>query len=350
MSFFTNLISSRVPADNRLRKLNAIIDWEKIRKIITKKYRPNINPVTGVKPYDPICMFKAILLQSWHSLSDPALEEALRVRFDFILFTGFEIEDSIPDETTLCRFRNQLIELNLERDLFAEINRQLEEHGLKIKRASGAVIDATIIESAARPKYQIEEIVEDRKEPEVPPTSSFKVQRSCDVDARWLKKGKRSYFGYKMFISTQAEDGFIEHVAVTPANQSEVSYLPKILEGMELIRGKRIYGDKGYASAYNRENLKRLGLKDGLMEKATKGEALSHLKKIKNKLISKRRYIVEQTFGILKRRFSFSRSRYLSRRKVEGEAILKSICLNLMKSIRKTEIKPLICLNRLIEG
>jgi len=338
MSFFTDLISSRVPADNLLRKLNTIIDWGKIKKIITKKYRPNINPITGTKPYDPLCMFKAILLQSWHSLSDPALEEALRVRFDFILFTGFEIEDSIPDETTLCRFRNQLIQLNLEKDLFAEINRQLEEKGLKVKQANGAVIDATIIESAARPRCQIEEIVEDRKEPEELPPTSFKVRRSCDEDARWLKKGKRSFFGYKMFISTQSEDGFIEHVAVTPANQSEVSYLSKMLEGMEIISGKRIYADKGYASTSNRDTLKKLRLKDGLMEKATRGTELSRLQKIKNKLISKRRYIVEQTFGTLKRRFSFNRARYLTRRKVEGEAILKSICLNLIKSIRKIEI------------
>lgn len=53
-------------------------------------------------------MFKALLLQSWHSLSDPELEEALRVRIDFMLFTGMGIENEVPDETTICRFRNKL--------------------------------------------------------------------------------------------------------------------------------------------------------------------------------------------------------------------------------------------------
>ena len=40
-------------------------------------------------------MFKALLLQSWHSLSDPKLEEALRVRIDFMLFPGMGIENEL---------------------------------------------------------------------------------------------------------------------------------------------------------------------------------------------------------------------------------------------------------------
>lgn len=101
----------------------------------------------GERPYDPIKMFKAILLGQWYSLSDPALEEALCVRLDFMIFTGFELLEDCPDETTLCRFRNRLIEHGLEKKLFNEINNQLEELGLKVRNASGAILDATIIES-----------------------------------------------------------------------------------------------------------------------------------------------------------------------------------------------------------
>ena len=52
-------------------------------------------------------MFKAVLLGQWYSLSDPELEEALTVRLDFMMFT--DLESNVPDETTLCRFRNLLI-------------------------------------------------------------------------------------------------------------------------------------------------------------------------------------------------------------------------------------------------
>ena len=70
-------------------------------------------------------MFKAMVLQAWHSLSDPELENSLRVRMDFMMFTGFDMLEEVPDETTLCRFRNKLIAKGPDRILFSEINRQL---------------------------------------------------------------------------------------------------------------------------------------------------------------------------------------------------------------------------------
>jgi transposase, IS5 family len=85
------------------------------------------------------------VLQAWHSLSDPEPENSLRVRIDFMLFTGFDMPEVIPDETTLCRFRNKLIAKGLDRIVFSGINRQLEAKGWKVKNAQGAVIDATVI-------------------------------------------------------------------------------------------------------------------------------------------------------------------------------------------------------------
>ncbi|MFS8563939.1 MAG: hypothetical protein LVR00_06345 [Rhabdochlamydiaceae bacterium] len=45
-----------------------------------------------------------------------------------------------------------------------------------------------------------------------------------------------------MFISTAEEEAFIEHVAVTSANQSEVGYFPTFLQGLKTHEGKRLYG------------------------------------------------------------------------------------------------------------
>ena len=52
---------------------------------------------------------KALILGQWHSLSDEELERSLKIRVDFILFTGFRVGET-PDATTLCRFKNKLIE------------------------------------------------------------------------------------------------------------------------------------------------------------------------------------------------------------------------------------------------
>jgi IS5 family transposase len=95
-------------------------------------------------------MFKAILLGQWHSLSDAALEQALCVRINFLHFCGLSLSDAIPEETTLCWFRNRLVINDRLDGLLASINEQIQSHGLMVKGMTGAVIDATLIESAAR--------------------------------------------------------------------------------------------------------------------------------------------------------------------------------------------------------
>ena len=127
------------------------------------------------------------------------LEEALRVRLDFMLFTGFEQE--VPDATTLCRFRNLLTTNRLWEKILRSINKSLEDEGLKVTASHGAILDATIIESAARPRKSLEAVVEDRFEEEGEEMVNVSIlpdaHHSVDPDARWLKKGKRSFLGIR---------------------------------------------------------------------------------------------------------------------------------------------------------
>ena len=335
MSFLMYEAKHRIKKENKLMKLDVIIDWEKIGGKLKGIYAYEVNGKGGQKPYDSLKMFKAILLGQWYSLSDPELEEALSVRLDFMLFTGLEGE--VPDETTLCRFRNRLIERGLDIELFEEVNRELEEKGLKVKECSGAVIDATIIESASRPKKTVEIMATDRKEDKTE-TEEEKVPNirySKDTDARWLKKGKKNYFGYKGFVATSEEEGYIEKIHITPANRSEAKELESSIPEK---KPRRVYADKGYASKDNRRMLKGKGIKDGIMEKAARNNHLGYWQRQKNRIISAKRFIVEQAFGTLKRRFKFTRSAYLGIRKTEGQLIIKAICYNLLKAVNKVEI------------
>jgi len=324
MSFFMLGADKKLRKDNKLVKLNGLMDWSRIKKHLKQVHKNDINPQGGQKAYDNLKMFKAILLGQWHNLSDPGLEEALCVRIDFMVFTGFELNDDIPDETTLCRFRNKLIEKGLDKKLFKEVNFQLERLGLKLEKANGAVVDATIIESAARPRKTIN-IEEDREES----GDKVEIEESKDPDAKWLKKGKKSYFGYKGFIVVDSDDGFIQTVHTESANEAEIDKLDKIIPE---IKAKRLYADKGYSSDKNRKLIKDK-FKDGIMHKAAKNKTLTPRQKLINKLISKKRYIVEQGFGTLKRIFEFTRASYIKKIKVEAQLTLKAICFNLLKAV-----------------
>ncbi len=326
MSFLVAEATVRLKKNHKLLCISDLINWDKITLLLGKMNRSGMGPI----PYKPIMMMKALILQQWHSLSDPELEEALRVRLDFMIFTGFEGE--VPDETTLCRFRAKLIELNLLNVIFKQLNFDLEKNGLKINPSRGAVIDATIISSAGRPQKQMDTMVVDREEPVI--LECCNPQRSSDKDARWLRKGNKSYFGYKGFVITDSEKGYIERVHVTSANVSEIKELKNVIEGLEM---SCLYGDKGYASQENRQHLKSLNIEDGIMHKASKSKMLTEEERRKNQSISKKRFVVERCFGTLKRQFKFVRASYWTRTKVEGQMILKAIAYNLLKAFHCTK-------------
>ncbi len=152
-------------------------------------------------------MFKAVLLGQWHSLSDPELEHSLITRIDFNLFCRFD-ELSIPDYSTLCRYRNWLAQDDTLSELLELINRQLTEKGLKIEKASAAVIDATIIQTAGSKQRQAIEVDEEGQ-------VSGQTTPSKDKDARWTKKNGLYKLGYKQHTRTDAE-GYIEKLHITP--------------------------------------------------------------------------------------------------------------------------------------
>lgn len=285
----------------------------------------------GRAGYNELLLFKCLLLGQWYSLSDTALEEALRVRIDFMLFANLKVTDPIPDETTICRFRNLLVKHKLYEKLLKKINQQLEERGLKLERADCAVVDATIIESACRPSKEIEMMPIDREEEEEIEGNIIHQRLSYDEEARWLKKGSRSYFGYKGFIVTD-DEGYVTEADDDSANVAECNKLESIGSN---IKAKRLLADKAYGSLKNREYLKSRDIKDGLMYKARRGKTLTAREKLFNKLIAKKRFVVERCFGTLKQKFQMYRTRYIGVIKVKAQLIMKSICANLLKAANK---------------
>lgn len=129
-----------------LKELDSIIDFEKLRPILNKNGVAKSN-VAGAPAYDNVLMFKVLLLQKYYNLSDQATEDALYVNLLFIRFVGLSLEDSTPDESTICRFRNSLLKHKLYDKLFESVNRQLESKNLIAKTGKSVLVDASLIKS-----------------------------------------------------------------------------------------------------------------------------------------------------------------------------------------------------------
>lgn len=329
MDLFLREAADRIGEDDVLARIDALLDWGAFSPILKRGLG-----LSGIGPqgYDPLVLFKCLLIGQWHGLSDPKLERALKVRLDFMVFCGLDLHASVPDETTHCRFRNALVKGGVYDDLLTEVCGQIEMHGLKLKEAEAAIIDATLVESAARPRSHIE-APHDRAEGDAPDDPD--VHFSADPDARRVKKGSKSTLGYKAFVRAN-EEGFIDRVHTTPANRAESPEFGHMIDG---ANAQRILADKAYASKANRDQLRGTH-RDGIMRKAARNRPLRSSETRFNRLISKRRFRVEQCFGTMKRLFGLHRARYFGVSKAHAQLALAAIGQNLLKAANKITLTP----------
>jgi len=102
-----------------LERLNKVVEWEYFRDTIEKVHkRKMVN--AGPKPYDPLLMFKILILQRYYNLSDSQLEYQILDRLTFCRFLGLSLNDKVPDEKTVWAFREKLIAKGVEKELFEQ--------------------------------------------------------------------------------------------------------------------------------------------------------------------------------------------------------------------------------------
>lgn len=84
-------------------KLRDLIDWEVFRPVLEKVtgYAHKDWSRGGRPPFDPVLMFKVLVLQKYHGLSDEATELQIKDRLSFQPFLGLRLGDEVPDGNTI---------------------------------------------------------------------------------------------------------------------------------------------------------------------------------------------------------------------------------------------------------
>jgi len=146
-TFTDSVVDARLEhVDSFLKEIDNIIDFEKLRPIL-KKNGIGTKNVCGVKAYDPIMMFKIIIIQKFFNLSDKKAEQGLNTNLLYMRFVGLTLDILAPDSTTIGRFRNSLIKNKIYDELFENVNKQLEDKGLIASGGKDVLIDATLTKS-----------------------------------------------------------------------------------------------------------------------------------------------------------------------------------------------------------
>src|ERR1700760_4613739 len=190
----------------------------------------------GVLSYPLLTYVRLLLLRQWHGLSDEGLEAAVDDRLSFRRFAGIPLAESVPDHSSVWRFREQLAQRGLAEKLLAEVNRQLDAKGLILRR--GTLIDATILEAAVRP-----------------PTGDAGEVSERDPQAGWTRKNGKSRFGYKAHVAVDAGSGIVREAVMTPADVHDSVPADDLVQGDEAA----VYADKAYDSEARRAGLRARG-------------------------------------------------------------------------------------------
>ena len=295
---------------DKLGEISGLIDWEKFRPVLGNMYR-DTKEEGGRPHYDEVVMVKMLVLQGWYGLTDSEAERQATDRISFRHFLGYP--EKVPDRTTLWLFRERLTRKGKIHLIWDELQRQLDEKGYSIKR--GTIQDATFITSdpghapADRPRGD-----------------EAKTRRSRD--GTWMKKGKKSEFGYKLHSLIDKDHQFIRRFDTTTASvhDSQIDLSQK---------GETVYRDKGYFGTVP------FASTDKTMHRAVRGKELSEKDKRRNQAINRTRSLVERPFAVIKRVFHSGHIMVTIHLRAHAKNLVSCFCYNLFNllTIRNAERK-----------
>ena len=272
-----------------LDEMNLVVPWAELVSLITP-HAPAPGAKGGRPPFAVETMLRIHFLQQWFNLSDPAMEEALYDMALFREFVGLDAgEDSLPDESTILRFRHLLEAHCLSLQILATVNATLAAKGLLLK--SGTVVDATLIAA---------------------PSSTKNSSGERDPEMHQTKKGNQWHFGMKAHIGVDADLGLVHTVVGTAANVNDVTQAHALVHGEETD----VFADSGYQGVGKRaetQDIKanwhvamRPGKRKALDKSTPMGAIMDKLEKTKASIRAK----VEHPFRVIKRQFGYVKVRY----------------------------------------
>ena len=287
-----------------LETMGRVVEFEVFRPALEKALAYGDGAKGGRPPYDPLAMFKVLILAAQNTVGDARMEFLIRDRLSWLRFVGFDLGAVTPDENTIRLFREKLTRAGAIDALFSAFDQHLRERGYL--PMGGQIVDATLV---AAPKQrntaaEKEAIKAGKSAAEIWPDQPAKAAQK-DTDARWTLKfakgralpgGKPGIdiaipsFGYKSSIAICRRHGFIRRGKVTDGARfdgrmlrdvvtndntaSDVWAKPAKVPAMRSIVGKQAEGDTAYRSRSNEAWLRSIGRVSRIHRKKPKGKPM----------------------------------------------------------------------------
>lgn len=301
---------------DRLELMKEQINWEPFVPLVKSVFH-NDTSAGGRPNTNKIVFVESMLLQAWYGLSNEELEFQCHDRLSFRNFLGFP--ENVPDFTTIWKIRDRLKAAGIDKEIWRELQKQMDEKGYKIKK--GVIQDASFIESDLGKKRYSKEKKAKKEGKEIKYTE--KQKQHMDKDGTFSVKHGQVHFGYKSHIKADVDHGLIRSYDVTTASLHD--------NEIDLIKDKDIaaYRDKGYFV----KELKSKKVIDKTMDRAVRSKELNGRQQKRNKAISKIKGPGERPWSVMKRVFDGGRTLVKTLGRVSIKEMFKCFAYNLYQLV-----------------
>src|SRR5271154_3567769 len=125
--------------DERLKRLGDLgdqllafagaVDFEIFRPELNAALAYSDGSQGGRPPFDPVMMFKVLVIQAANNLSDERAEFLINDRLSFMRFLGLDLSGRVPDARPIWLFREKLTNAEAIKPLFAQFDMALRAAG-----------------------------------------------------------------------------------------------------------------------------------------------------------------------------------------------------------------------------
>lgn len=296
---------------DQLEAFAAVVDFEIFRADLIAALGYSDGAKGGRPPFDPVMMFKVLVVQAQNNLSDDRAEFLINDRLSFMRFLGLGLGlgDKVPDAKTIWAFRERLTRAGAIEALFARFDRAVRDAGYI--PMSGQIVDASLVSAPRQRNSEAEKLA--IKAGRVPDAWADKPEklRQKDRDARWtLVYGKARLredgtkhadiaipvFGYKSHAGIDRRYGFIRTWEVTDASRHDGRMLRRGLLDKSNT-ASTVWADSAYRSKANEAYMEKNGFCSQVHHRKPRGRPMAPHIRRGNASRSKVRAAVEHVFA-----------------------------------------------------
>jgi transposase, IS5 family len=294
-----------------LERLTGLVDFEMFRSDLERAVPRSDGSKGGRPAFDHVLMFKVLLLQAMHTLSDERCEYLIKDRLSFMRFLGLGLGDVVPDANTIWNFREAVKRSGAIEVLFARFDAQLKAAGYLAM--GGQIVDASIVTAPKQRNTEAEKA--EIKAGRIPREWAKRPAklRQKDRDARWTVKFSKAKpredgtaradiavpaFGYKNHVSIDRRHRLIRRWTATNAAAHDGARLGELIDRENTASD--LWGDTSYRSAKNEALLAKRRLVSRIHRKKPRGRAMAPRTRRANARKSAVRASVEHVFAYQK--------------------------------------------------